>query len=110
MSALLTAEFAKNTWGTDALALNFYAELYKRHFVLLPITYNAPPLWGVVREGTRFFATKFDTDSSYRAEHGRIPVKVIHWTQAVRHRTDLGVSFGEVYPEILEKWRRRLGP
>jgi len=108
LTALLDEGFARDQWGTDALALNLYAALYARHFALLPITYNAPPLWGVVREGTRFFATKFDTDSLYRQAHGRIPVRAIHCTSAVRHRTDLGLYFGDVYPEILEQWKLRL--
>ncbi len=107
LEALLSEGFAKNQWGADALALNFFAGLHPGRFELLPITYNAPPLWGVVREGKRFFATKFDTDGLHQPAHGRIPVRAIHCTSAVRHRDDLGLYFGDVYPEILERWNSR---
>lgn len=109
LQALLAEGFAGNGWGADALALNLYSELYARFFRLLPITYNAPPLWGVVREGARFFATKFDTDSLYRPEQGRIPIKVLHMTDPVRGRNDHGLRFGDVYPEALAQWESRLG-
>ena len=109
LGALLAEEFARPTWGADALALNLYAELYADHFELLPITYNAPPLWGVVREGTRFFATKLDTDGLHRPSDARIPVRAIHWTGAVRERSDLRLGFGDVYPDLLADWTQRLG-
>jgi len=107
LEALLEGGFAKNQWGADALALNLYSLLFADDFELLPITYNAPPFWGVTREGNHFFATRFDHDALYRSAYGRIPVRAIHCTSAVRHRKDLGLYFGDVYPEVLERWNRR---
>ena len=107
--ALLEKGFAADRWGTDALALNFYATLYGHRFRLLPITYNAPPAWGVVAEGERFYATKFTYDGLHEASDGAVVVKAIHRTtpfRGPRHYEEL--AFEQVHPELFRRWSRLL--
>ena len=108
LRALLDGGVGKPQWGMDALALNAYARVHARHFSLLPITYNAPPAWGIVREKGRFLATRFDHDGLRREADGPLPVKAIHCTSPYRGPRKV-LDFEEFHPDLLAKWSRRLG-
>ncbi len=108
LRALLNGGVGKPQWGMDAVALNAYAHLHANHFTLLPITYNAPPPWGIVREHGRFIATRFDHDGLRREDDGPLPVKAIHCTSPYRGPRKT-LDFKEFHPELLAEWSLRLG-
>lgn len=109
LRCLLDRGFAADQWGADALALNLFATLHEHRFKRLPITYNAPPAWGVVQRDGRFHATRFDHDALHDEADGTLPVKAIHRTTPFRgpHQHE-ELAFERVHPQLFREWSERL--
>lgn len=108
MDTLIDHGVGATRWGMDALALNAYAQCHAERFTLLPITYNAPPAWGIERHEGRFRATRFQHDGLREDADGPIPVKVIHVTSPYRGGR-ARLDFESFHPETFTIWRQRLG-
>lgn len=105
MKMILAKGFATNSWGTDALALNFYSKLFEDRFTLLPITYNAPPAWDLENKNNRFYARNFKHDTLYKPEDGPVLIKAIHRTSPYREPNRMEhLVFENVHPGIFKKW------
>lgn len=104
---LLDEGFARDGWGTDALALNLLARDRPDDFALLPITYNAPPLWGLQREGDALYAMEPGGNRSSHQDRKRVPIVAIHRTSGVRGIRNRDLPFAELHPDVAARWARR---
>ncbi len=109
LEALIEEGYAKNSWGADALGLNMFARDRPESFSLLPITYNAPPLWKFQREGLNLFATEPGGMRKSHQEGLRVPIAAIHRTSGARCYEDYDIALSDLHPQVAERWARNFG-
>jgi hypothetical protein len=109
IETLIEKGYVTSSWGADALALNKFAHDHPESFSLLPISYNAPPLWKFEREGMNLFATE---PGGVRKSHQaslRVPVAAIHRTSGARCYPEYDIALSDIHPHVAKRWARIFG-
>ncbi len=96
---LLTAGWIRRPWGSDALALNLFARDLPDSFTLLPITWNAPPLWGIQCSGTDLFVERDNAPP--------LPIVAVHRTSGVRGHLEWDLPLQSVHPKVAQRWAKQ---
>ena len=106
---LIEENYATNSWGTDALTLNKLAHERPESFCLLPISYNAPPLWKFEREGKRLYAIEPGGKRKHHQQGLRVPIAAIHRTSGARCYQEYDVALAELHPQVAASWAQIFG-
>ncbi len=109
LETLIEEGYVTDSWGADALALNKFASERPESFSLLPISYNAPPLWKFKREGTKLSATEPGGLRKSHQESLQVPIAAIHRTSGARCYPEYDVALSDIHPHVANNWAQTFG-
>ncbi|MBT4522194.1 MAG: hypothetical protein HOC23_19515 [Halieaceae bacterium] len=109
LESLIEDGHAKSCWGADALALNRFACDHPESFTLLPISYNAPPLWKFEREGMNLYATEPGGVRKSHQSAQRVPIAAVHRTSGARCYKEYDVALADMHPNVAQRWAQIFG-